>query len=114
MEQVFREYNQALLARDFPKACAYNAPETIEKLLENVRSQNLAAADCPEAFQKIYATPGAAALLDEVTRTARVRGVNVDGDNATITWSTESSGTTQTVSHRMRKIDGEWKLVDVD
>ncbi len=114
VEQTFRDYYQALLARDFTKACAFNAPETNAKLLENLRSSNFSAADCPDALTKIYAAPGAASVVDTVVRTSQVRDVKVTGDTATITWSAEANAARTTITSNMRKIDGQWKLVDVD
>ncbi|MEA2685791.1 MAG: hypothetical protein QOE93_986, partial [Actinomycetota bacterium] len=115
VEQAFRGYNQKLVDRDFDAACKQHAPETTVKLLENVRSQGVEAANCEEALTAIYSTPGAAELADGITATIEISDVAVDGDKATITWSAEVSGNRITPApSTMRLIDGEWKIVDIN
>ena len=58
VEQAFRGYYSALLARDFAAACAHNAPETTATLLRNLATQGVDAATCEEALATIYADPG--------------------------------------------------------
>ena len=60
----------------------------------------------------IYGTSGAADIADAVADTARIQAVTVDGDSATITWSAEVAGQRPTVTNTMRRIDGQWRLVD--
>lgn len=114
VEQVFRAYYQALLARDFATACSYNAPETNQKLLENLRSRSVAVSSCEEALQKIYATSGTGEAADKIVSTSRVEDIKVSADTATISWSTEQNGKRQPAVSMVRKIDGDWKLVDTD
>ncbi len=112
VETTFRSYYQALLARDFTTACALNAPETNAKLIENLAAQGTRTASCEEALTKIYGTSGAADIADAVANTAQIQAVTVDGDTATITWSAEVAGQRPTVTNTMRRIDGQWRLVD--
>lgn len=114
VEKAFTAYYQALLARDYAKACSYNAPETNKALLDNVRSRNIPANTCDEALQKIYATPGTAEAADKIVSSSKIEDIKVTGENATITWSAEQDGKRQNITNSLRKIDGDWKLVDVD
>ncbi|HVF13350.1 MAG TPA: nuclear transport factor 2 family protein [Acidimicrobiales bacterium] len=114
VETVFRDYYENLADRDFEAACAKNAPETTDRMLENVRAANIEVSTCEEAFAAIYATGNAAELVDEVVRTTEVEDVTVAGETAAITWSAETSGERVTLPSTMRRIDGEWRLVDTD
>lgn len=112
VEAAFRGYYEALLARDFPRACALTAPETREKLLENLAAQGGQAATCEEALTQIYASPANAELADNVAKTLQIQEVTVDGDTATITWSAEVQGQRPVVTNQLRLIDGQWRLLD--
>jgi len=114
VEKAFRDYNQNLADRDFDAACRQNAPETTDKLLENLRGAAIEASTCEEAFAAVYATPAAGELLDAVVDTLDVGDVTIGRDTATIAWSVESEGQRISVTSSMRRIDGEWRLVDVD
>jgi phage-related baseplate assembly protein len=83
-------------------------------LLESLRSTDIEASTCEEAYAAVYATPDAGALLDQIAATTEVQRVIVGGDTATITWSAETNGRRVPVTSTMRRVDGEWKLVDVD
>ena len=54
IEQAFKGYQTALLARDFPTACGYNAPESTQKLIASVATQGIQASTCEEALAGIY------------------------------------------------------------
>jgi ABC-type transport system substrate-binding protein len=112
VETVFRGYYEALIARDFATACTLNAPETTAKMLENLKAQGLTAATCEEAFTTIYAIPGAAEAADGIARSAEIQDITVNGDDATITWSAEVQGQRPTVTNGVRRIDGQWRLLD--
>ena len=96
VEKVFTDYYQALLARDFAKACSYNAPETNKALLDNVRARNIPVNTCDEALQKIYATPAADTAADKaadkIVSSSQIEDIKVTGEDATITWSAEQDG----------------------
>lgn len=83
-------------------------------MLESLRSTDIEASTCEEAYAAVYATPDAGALLDQIAATTEVQRVIVGGDTATITWSAETNGRRVPVTSTMRRVDGEWKLVDVD
>ena len=53
-------------------------------------------------------------MLEELYDTAEVDSIKVSGeDSATIDWHATVQGKETPVSQSARKIDGEWKLVDV-
>lgn len=113
VETAFAGYNQALSARDFPTACALNAPESVEALLAAIEEGlGQRPADCVEAFEIVYAGPGTAEVADATTKTAQIQDVAVTGETATVTWSAQVQGQTQTVTSDLRLIDGNWRLVD--
>jgi hypothetical protein len=112
VEAVFHDYYEALLSRDFASACAFNAPETTQQLLANLQSRGITADTCEEALTAVYAIPGAAETVDRIVTGAEVDGVEVTADNATITWSAEVNGARSTVTSQLRRVDGEWRLVD--
>ncbi|WP_300013599.1 hypothetical protein [Pseudonocardia sp.] len=113
VEAAFTDYNQALADRDFVTACALNAPESVQTLLTGVeQALNQRPADCVEAFEIVYATPGAAELADGTTTSAAIQDIAVTGDTATITWSADVEGERPTVTSDLRRIDGNWRLVD--
>lgn len=115
VQDVFRRYYQALLARDWTTACAVNAPETKEALLRNLKEQGgVTVASCEEAFSRIYANPATAEIADEISRTAQVSDVTVTGDRATITWNAQIQGQRPTVTNGLRRVDGAWLLLDTN
>ena len=110
---VFQRYYRALLDRDFTTACALNAPETRAAMLDNLRAQGgIEAATCEDGFEKAYAVPGAAAVADRISSTARVGEVTVTGDRATISWTSDLQGASRAVTSQLRSVDGEWRLLD--
>ena len=100
IRETFDSYNDALADRDFDKACEGLAPETTAKLRENVKKLGVTdpPEDCGELLSKVYET------IDKVT---------VTGDTAKIDWSATANGQKTPISQTARRIDGEWKLVDV-
>jgi hypothetical protein len=112
VETVFHDYYRALLARDFAGACGFNAPETTEQLLTNLRDRGVTAATCEEGFRQLYAVPGAADAADAVANSAAVQDVRVTGDDATITWTADINGGRPTITSALRRIEGSWLLVD--
>jgi hypothetical protein len=112
VETVFHEYYEALLARDFASACGFNAPETTQQLLANLQARGITADTCEEALTAVYAIPGAAETVDGIVKGAAVQGVSVTGDNASITWSAQVNGARNTVTSQLRRVDGQWRLVD--
>jgi hypothetical protein len=112
---VFRRYYRALLDRDFATACELNAAETKAAMLDNLRRQGgITAATCEDAFEKIYAVPGAAQVADRISTTARVGAVTVTGDRAAVNWTAEVQGRSQEVTNQMRLVDGQWRLLDTN
>lgn len=113
VETVFRSFTAALLARDFAKACALNAPETAAKRVENVNAGGAGVTTCEEAFSAIYAVPRAAEAADGIGRTTEVTSVTVTGDTAKIIWTAEVQGRRPALSNGARKIDGQWRLLEM-
>jgi hypothetical protein len=113
IDEAFKGYHTALLTRDFPAACAYNAPEATAKLLASVATQGVRAATCEEAFTAIFAEDGAADVVDNIARSAKIDDVEVDGDAATVRWTAtvDDGGEPMPTTWGMRRIDGAWKLV---
>jgi hypothetical protein len=110
---VFEAYYGAVLARDWQTACALSAPETRQALIENLQAQNdVTVGSCEEAFSTIYAVPGAAEIVDEIARTAEIQDITVTGDDAAITWTAQSQGQNPTVTNNLRRVDGDWRLLD--
>jgi hypothetical protein len=119
IRKVFESYNQALADRDWGAACEQLAPETTQKLRQNATTLGLKdlPEDCPGLLGTVYETadkdPQQKALLSEIVNSAKVDNVDVKGDTATIKWSANVQGQNTPISQTARRIDGEWKLVDV-
>jgi hypothetical protein len=112
VETVFRDYYGALLARDFAKACTFNAPETTQRMLATLLESGITAATCEEGFTAVYAIPGTPETVERIAKGAEVKSVDVSGDAAGITWSAEvRQGDRRTVTSQLRRIDGQWRLV---
>jgi endonuclease III len=112
VETVFRSYHAALLARDYVTACSLNAPETSAELVRNVAAQGVGVRTCEEALAAVYGGPGAP-VADQVSRTAKVEGVEVSDDTATLTWTFDDQGAARAVDTGLRRIDGQWRLLAV-
>jgi hypothetical protein len=119
VRETFGDYNAALAERDYDDACDQLAPETVTKLRANVEKAGLKDApdDCPGLLKAIYATtdkdPTQKKTLDEVARSAKIDKVTVTGDTAVIDWNATVQGKKTQVTQTARRIDGDWKLVDV-
>jgi hypothetical protein len=120
VRKVFDSYMAALKAKDFDTACSKLAPETTAKLQENVKRLGVSdpPEECPEILELVQETAekeeGGQEVLDELYDTAEVDSVKVSGaDSAIVNWHASVQGTRTPVSQSARKIDGEWKLVDV-
>jgi hypothetical protein len=113
INQTFKGYYTALLARDFPTACGYAAPESTQRLLSTLATQGIKASTCEEAFSAVYDEPGAADVSDTIARTAKINDIQVDGDQATVKWTSTVDGQSQDGTYGMQRIDGRWKFVVV-
>lgn len=113
VETVFHSYHQALLARDFATACGLNSAEASADLMRHVRAQGGRADSCEQALTTVYGSPAAAAVADGVSTSAQVRQVQVIGDTATISWTFDNQGNPEPVDTGLRRIDGQWRLLDV-
>ncbi|WP_232664154.1 hypothetical protein [Pseudonocardia sp. TRM90224] len=107
------EYNASLLARDFPKACTLNAPETNEGLINTLKARGVQVTSCVEAFQAIFAVPGTPETIDEIARTTKISAVRVEGDQAFVTFTASTQGQTKTNVAGLRKVDGQWRMLPV-
>lgn len=120
VRDMFADYTEALGERDWEEACEHLAPETTDKLKANVAQLGLTDApdDCVGLMGALYAQidkdPTAKKTIDDITQTAKVSSVKVDGETATVSWSAQVNGTDTPVTQTARKIDGEWKLIDVN
>jgi hypothetical protein len=119
VREMFDSYQAALKERDFPAACQRMAPETTAKLQENVKQLGVQnpPKECDEILETIYGaadqSPEQKQLLDEIVDTATVDSVKVTGDAAIVNWHATVQGNRTPISQSARKVDGEWKLVDV-
>jgi hypothetical protein len=117
---MFDNYRAALIARDWDKACAHLAPETTEKLQENIKTLGVTDPpdECTELMGTLYETidkdPTTKKTIDDVTRSAKVTDIKIDGEKASISWSAKVNGVDTPVTQSARIIDGEWKLIDVN
>jgi hypothetical protein len=117
--ETFEAYNAALAQREFGGACARPAPETTAKLRENVVEAGLkdAPEDCSGLPDAIYTAtdqdPPQKKTLDEVVKTARIDSIRITGDKAVINWSATVQGNKTAIAQSARRVDGEWKLIDV-
>jgi ketosteroid isomerase-like protein len=111
IDTAFKGYYSALLARDFPTACGYNTPEATAFLLQTLSTQGVRAGDCEGAFGAIFEQSASADVFDTIARTVRIDGVDVDGDDATVTYTSTVDGEPRTASVPMSRVDGGWKFV---
>lgn len=119
IRETFDSYNEVLADRDFDKACDGLSPETTAKLRENVKKLGVTEPpeDCGDLLSKVYETidkdPAQKKLIDEIAKSAEIDKITVTGDTAKIDWSAMANGQKTPISQTARRIDGEWKLVDV-
>jgi hypothetical protein len=108
---VLRTYLQAVADGDFAAACALNAPETNQRLLDELARRGAPAASCEEAIARLYAGAGVAQGAATIADTLQVQRVDVTGDAATVAWSVEVSGRRPVVTNALRRVDGQWRLL---
>jgi hypothetical protein len=119
IRETFEAYNKALAGRDYDGACDQLSPETVTKLRANLVKAGLkdAPEDCPGLLKAIYTAtdqdPTQKKTLDEVATSAKIDKVTITGDTAVIDWNATVQGKNTKVTQAARRIDGEWKLVDV-
>jgi hypothetical protein len=108
---VFRTYLRAVADGDFATACALNAPETNQRLLDELARRGTPAPTCETAIATLYAGSGVAQGAATIADTLSVERVDVDGDAATVAWSVEVSGRRPVVTNALRRVDGQWRLL---
>ena len=111
VETVFRTYLRAVADGDFATACALNAPETNQRLLDELARRGTPAPTCEAAIATLYAGSGVAQGAATIADTLSVERVDVDGDAATVAWSVEVSGRRPVVTNALRRVDGQWRLL---
>jgi hypothetical protein len=120
VREMFADYTEALRERDWEEACEHLAPETTDKLKSNVAQLGLADApgDCEglmgALYEQIDQNATAKKTIDDITASAKVTDVEIDGDTASVSWSATVNGTDTPVTQSARIVDGEWKLIDVN
>jgi hypothetical protein len=111
VETVFRTYLRAVADGDFATACGLNAPETNQRLLDELARRGTPASTCEQAIATLYAGAGVAQGAATIADTLSVQRVDVDGDAATVAWSVEVSGQRPVVTNALRRVDGQWRLL---
>jgi hypothetical protein len=111
VETVFRTYLRAVADGDFATACTLNAPETNQRLLDELARRGTPATSCEAAIAALYAGSGVAQGAASIADTVSVERVDVDGDAATVAWSVEVAGKRPVVTNALRRIDGQWRLL---
>src|SRR5918999_803260 len=92
IETVFQDYYNALQTQDFATACSLHAPETTDQMLAKLRSRGIEADACEDGMTAVYALPDTARVVELVAETAKVDDVTINGDVATLKWSSEVNG----------------------
>jgi predicted lipid-binding transport protein (Tim44 family) len=110
-ETVFRTYLRAAADGDFATACSLNAPETNQRLLDELARRGTPAPTCEQAIAALYAGSGVAQGAATIANTLSIERVDVDGDAATVAWSVEVSGRRPVVTNALRRVDGQWRLL---
>jgi hypothetical protein len=110
-ETAFRTYLRAVADGDFATACSLNAPETNQRLLDELARRGTPAPTCEQAIAALYAGSGVAEGAATIANTLSVQRVDVDGDSATVAWSVEVSGRRPVVTNALRRVDGQWRLL---
>ena len=111
VETVFRTYLRAVADGDVTTACALNAPETNQRLIDELSRRGTAVTTCEQAIAALYAGSGVAQGAATIADTLAVERVDVDGDAATVSWSVEVSGRRPVVTNALRRVDGQWRLL---
>jgi predicted lipid-binding transport protein (Tim44 family) len=110
-ETVFRTYLRAVADGDFATACRLNAPETNQRLIDELSRRGTPVSTCEQAIAALYAGSGVAQGAATIADTLSVERVDVDGDAATVSWSVEVSGRRPVVTNALRRVDGQWRLL---
>ena len=110
-ETVFRTYLRAVADGDFATACTLNAPETNQRLLDELARNGTPAPTCEAAIAALYAGSGVAQGAAAIADTLQIERVDVAGDAATVAWSVEVAGRRPVVTNALRRIDGQWRLL---
>jgi hypothetical protein len=110
-ETVFRTYLRAVADGDFATACSLNAPETNQRLLDELARRGTPASGCEQAIATLYAGAGVAEGAATIADSLQVQRVDVTGDAATVAWSVEVSGQRPLVTNALRRVDGQWRLL---
>jgi hypothetical protein len=113
VEKAFRDYHDALLQRDFTRACAHNAAETDQHLVDSLKAKGMTAASCEEGLDLLYQSPQTAAAADAISSGAEVDDVTIDGDKATIAWTYPAGAGRGKATSELRRDEEGWLLVDV-
>jgi hypothetical protein len=110
IESVFHDYYRALRAQDFTTACGYNAPETTSRLLADLHARGVDAATCEEGMTAVYAIPENARVVEQAAENATIENVTVNGDQATLEWTSKVNGRTGSGTTHLRRVDEAWLL----
>jgi hypothetical protein len=110
IESVFHDYYRALRARDFATACGYNAPETTSRLLADLHARGVEANTCEEGMTAVYAIPENARIVEQVGQNATIGDVTVNGNEATLNWTSKVNGKSGQGATHLRRVDGRWLL----
>jgi predicted small lipoprotein YifL len=110
IESVFHDYYRALRAQDFTAACGYNAPETTSRLLADLHARGVDASTCEEGMTAVYAIPENARVVEQAGQNATIEDVTVNGDLATLEWTSKVNGRTGPGTTHLRRVDGKWLL----
>jgi predicted lipid-binding transport protein (Tim44 family) len=110
-ETVFRTYLRAVADGEFATACTLNAPETNQRLLDELARRGTPAPTCEAAIATLYAGSGVAQGAATIADTLSVERVDVDGDAATVAWSVEVAGKRPVITNALRRVDGQWRLL---
>ena len=110
IEGVFHDYYRALRAQDFTTACGYNAPETTSRLLADLHARGVDAATCEEGMTAVYAIPENARVVEQAAENATIENVTVNGDQATLEWTSKVNGRTGSGTTHLRRVDEAWLL----
>ena len=111
VETVFRTYLRAVADGDFATACTLNAPETNQRLIDELARRGTPAPTCEAAIAALYAGSGVAQGAATIADTLSVERVDVDGDAATVAWSVEVAGKRPVITNALRRVDGQWRLL---
>ena len=110
IESVFHDYYRALHDRDFATACSYNAPETTSRLLADLHTRGVDASTCEEGMTAVYAIPENAKIVEQVGQNATIDDVTVNGNEATLNWTSKVNGRSGQGATHLRRVDGRWLL----